>query len=248
MAAMARFFLSPEAWGGEALLEGDEARHLGQVLRAGEGERVTVFDGRGRSADAEVLEVARRAVRLRLGEVRQAEAPRPAVTLAQAVPKGKTMDLIVQKAVELGVAVIQPLVTRHVVARPDARKAEKWRRVALEACKQCGQDWLPEVREPVDLMAWLAEQGHGSVGELRLIASLVEGVRPMREVLREAGMSERVAVLVGPEGDFLSSETQAALESGYRPLSLGPLVLRVETASLYCLAAIRYEFTKDCLE
>lgn len=247
MAGMARFFLSPEAWGGEGLLEGDEARHLGQVLRAGEGECVTVFDGRGRSADAEVLEVTKRAVRLQLGEVRQAEAPRPAVTLAQAVPKGKTMDLIVQKAVELGVAVIQPLVTRHGVARPDARKAEKWRRVALEACKQCGQDWLPELREPLDLMAWLAGQDRDAV-ELRLIASLAEGVRPMREVLREAGMSEQVVVLVGPEGDFSSEETRAALESQYRPLSLGPLVLRVETASVFCLAAIRYEFTKDCQE
>ena len=241
---MARFFLNPEAWGGEALLEGDEARHCGQVMRAGPGERVVVFDGCGRSAEAEVLEVAKRAVRLRLGESRQAAAPRPVVTLAQAVPKGKTMDLIVQKAVELGVAVIQPLVTRHSVARPDGRKAEKWQRVALEACKQCGQDWLPELRAPVGLVDWLEEQGGGG-GELRLIASLAEGARPMREVLREAGDLERVVVLVGPEGDFAPGETESALESGYRPLSLGPLVLRVETASLWCLAAIRYEFTKE---
>lgn len=239
---MPRFFLSPEAWGEVALLEGDEARHLGQVLRAGEGERVTVFDGRGRSADAEVIEVAKRAVRLRLGESRKSAAPVPEVTLAQAVPKGKTMDLIVQKAVELGVAVIQPLVTRHAVARPDARKAEKWQRVALEACKQCGQDWLPEVREPRDLGGWLERQVPDE-GELRLIASLAEGALPMREVLREAGIPRKLVVLVGPEGDFSPPETTLAVARGYRPLSLGPLVLRVETASLCCLAGIRYEFS-----
>jgi len=238
---MARFFLAPEAWGEEALLEGDEARHLVQVLRTGEGDQVRVFDGRGRSADAGILEVSRRAVRLRLGETRQAEAPRPAVVLAQAIPKGKTMDLIVQKAVELGVAEIQPLVSRHTVARPDAGKAQKWRRVALEACKQCGQDWLPEVREPCGFSAWLGDWKPAE-SDLALIASLAEGARPMREVLRDLEKPERVVVLVGPEGDFHEEETRAATQFGYRPLSLGPLVLRVETASLCCLAAIRYEF------
>jgi len=240
--AMARFFLPPDAWGEEALLEGDEARHLGQVLRTGEGEQVRVFDGCGRSADAEILEVAKKAVRLHLKEARQAEAPRPSVVLAQAIPKGKTMDLIVQKAVELGVAEIQPLVTRHTVARPEARKAQKWQRVAMEACKQCGQDWLPEVREPCEYSAWLGDR-QPVEGELALIASLGEGARPIREVLREAGSPGRVVVLVGPEGDFCENETQSAVEDGFRPLSLGPLVLRVETASLCCLAGIRYEFT-----
>lgn len=238
---MARFFLGPEAWGEEALLEGDEARHLTQVLRTAEGESVRVFDGRGRSAEAEILEVAKRAVRLRLQEARSAEKPRPQVVLAQAIPKGKTMDLIVQKAVELGVAEIQPLVTHHTVARPDARKAQKWQRVALEACKQCGQDWLPVVREPRGFGAWLGDW-QPAAGELALIASLAEGARPMREVLQEGGQPEQVTVLVGPEGDFDQKETRAAVESGFRSLSLGPLVLRVETASLCCLAGIRYQF------
>lgn len=242
MALMPRFFLSPCSWGEEALLQGDEAKHLGQVLRAGEGEQVSVFDGRGRSAEAEVLGVTKKEVRLSLGEVRKADEPRPRVVLVQAIPKGKTMDLIVQKAVELGVAEIQPLVTRHTVARPDARKARKWQRVALEACKQCGQDWLPQVREPLEFADWL-DAWRPAGGELPIIASLAEGARPMREVLREAGRPERVVALVGPEGDFHGDETQAAVGRGFRPLSLGPLVLRVETASMCCFAAIRYEFT-----
>jgi 16S rRNA (uracil1498-N3)-methyltransferase len=165
------------------------------------------------------------------------------VILAQAIPKGKAMDLIVQKAVELGVAEIQPLVTRHTVARPDARKAQKWQRVALEACKQCGQDWLPQVREPLEFADWL-DVWRPAEGDLPIVASLAEGARPMREVLREGGSPERVVVLVGPEGDFHREETRAAVERGFRPLSLGHLVLRVETASLCCIAAIRYEFSR----
>lgn len=240
---MSRFFLPAEAWGGEAQLEGDEARHLGQVLRGRPGDRVTVFDGGGRRAEAEVLEVGRGRVRLRLGEACRAPVPGPAVTLAQAVPKGKTMDLIVQKAVELGVERIQPLVTRHTVARPAAGKAAKWQRVALEACKQCGQDRLPAVAEPAVVGGWLAALGGGVPdGELRLVASLEAGARPLREVLRAARAVARVVVLVGPEGDLAAEECGAARAAGFLPVSLGPIVLRVETACLFCLAAIRYEF------
>ncbi len=235
---MPRFFLSPDAWAEESLLQGDEARHLGQVMRAGPGERVEVFDGCGRSADAEVLEVAKKAVRLRLGEERRADEPRPRVALAQAIPKGKTMDLIVQKAVELGVAEIQPLVTSHTVVRPDARKAEKWQRVALEACKQCGQNVLPQVREPAEFGAWLTARDAAVPG---LMASLADGARGFREVL--GGFSETPAaleMLIGPEGDFSAGETAAALEAGFRPVTLGEIVLRVETAALYCVGALRF--------
>jgi 16S rRNA (uracil1498-N3)-methyltransferase len=241
---MARFFLAADAWASEVWLDGDEGRHLARVMRAEPGDRVAVFDGRGRSAVARVLEVNRATVRLELGEPGIAPEPQPVVTLAQAIPKGRTMDALVQKAVELGVAAIQPLVTRRTVARPDGpAAARKWRRVALEACKQCGQDWLPTLNEPVGLETWLDSlPGQGNDDELRLIASLAEGARPMRELLRETARPARVVILVGPEGDFAHEETARALDAGFSPLSLGPLVLRVETASVCCLAGIRYEF------
>jgi 16S rRNA (uracil1498-N3)-methyltransferase len=239
---MARFFLSPEAWGAQARLTGDEAKHAAQVLRLRPGDRITVFDGRGRSAAAEVLEVARSEIRLALGAEVIRPPLAPEIVLAQAVPKGKTMDLIVQKAVELGVSAIQPLITRHTVVQVEedeaSRKSAKWQRAALEACKQCGQDLLPEVLPVRDFADWLAD----SSGDLKIIASLFPGARPLREILRDAGIPGRVTLLVGPEGDFSATEGAAAVEAGFLPASLGSIVLRAETAAFFGISAIRYEF------
>jgi 16S rRNA (uracil1498-N3)-methyltransferase len=237
---MPRFYLPAAAWAELAMLAGDEARHLSQVLRIQPGASITVFDGAGRRALAEVLSVARDAVSLRLGETFSVPPPLPQITLAQAIAKGKNMDLIVQKSVELGVAVIQPLVTRTTVVQPGEGKAEKWRRNALEACKQCGQDTLPEIAEPLPLLPWLATQAN--VTQLKLIASLATGAQPLRETLRHFPDTAAVTILIGPEGDFTAEETQAALTAGFLPISLGNIVLRVETATLFCLSALRYEF------
>lgn len=237
---MARFFLPPEAWSQDSALTGDEARHLSQVLRAKAGDCVTVFDGQGRRATAEIVSVSRDRVPLQIGEIQQSAAPHPSITLAQAIPKGKNMDLIVQKAVELGVAAIQPLVTRNTVVQPGEGKSEKWRRVALEACKQCGQDTLPDVREPLTLEAWLA--AGPPTAALQLIASLALGARGFREVLRDFPETRAATLLVGPEGDFDAGETAAAIASGFLPVSLGSIVLRVETATIFALSALRYEF------
>jgi 16S rRNA (uracil1498-N3)-methyltransferase len=240
---MARFFLAPECWGGAAALTGDEAKHAAQVLRLRRGDRITVFDGAGRSAPAELLEVSKSEVRLSLGEVIQRPPLRPRIHLAQAVPKGKTMDLIVQKAVELGVATIQPLITRRTVVQVEAddadRKSSKWQRVALEACKQCGQDLLPLVEPARSFTDWLPHCGPG----LKVIASLFPGARPLRDVLRSAGTPEDVTLLVGPEGDFTPEEGEAALASGFQPVSLGEIILRAETATFFGISALRYEFS-----
>lgn len=237
---MARFYLPPNAWLTEPALSGDEARHLSQVLRMKSGDAVIVFDGRGRRAAAEILSISRDLVSLKLGEILSSCAPLPAITLAQAVPKGKNMDLIVQKSVELGIAAIQPLVTRHTVVQPGDGKSEKWRRNALEACKQCGQDTLPTIGEPLAFDRWIATQA--AAPGLKIIASLALGARPLRTVLRENPATVAVTLLVGPEGDFSAEETTAALAAGFLPISLGSIVLRVETATLFCLAALRYEF------
>lgn len=236
----ARFHLPPSCWDSEPALVGDEARHLAQVLRARPGERVTVFDGVGRQASAEVLAVSRDRVPLRLGEVSITLGPHPAITLAQAIPKGKTMDLIVQKAVELGVTRIQPLVTRNTVVQPGDGKAEKWRRGALEACKQCGLNILPEVADPLPFETWLHESPQ--TDGLKIIASLATGARSFREILQRFPATTAVTVLIGPEGDFTADETAAALAAGFLPISLGSAILRVETATIFALAGLRYEF------
>jgi 16S rRNA (uracil1498-N3)-methyltransferase len=237
---MARFHLPPDSWQENPALTGDEARHLAQVLRMKPGDPVIVFDGHGRRAAAEILSVSRDRVPLKLGEILPSRAPLPAITLAQAIPKGKNMDLIVQKSVELGIAAIQPLVTRHTVVQPGDGKSEKWRRNALEACKQCGQDTLPEIAEPLAFDRWIATQADAP--GLKLIASLAPGARPLRTVLRENPGTPAATLLVGPEGDFSAEETTAALAAGFLPISLGSIVLRVETATLFCLSALRYEF------
>ena len=244
---MPRFFLPPAAWsasGAPSLLTGEEAHHLTQVLRIQPGASVTVFDGEGRRARARVLEVTRSRVALELGEVPPCEPVVPIITLAQAIPKGKTMDLIVQKAVELGVAVIQPVVTRHTIVHPGAGKSEKWRRTALEACKQCGQDRLPDIPDALAFDRWLATQTTAPFTPLRLIASLAPAARPLRDVLQEHSATTHATLLIGPEGDFSPDETASALAAGFLPVSLGSIVLRVETASLFCLGALRYQFSR----
>jgi len=237
---MARFFLPPAAWNGETCLTGDEARHLSQVMRIRVGEEIIVFDGEGVRASATVITIAKERVTLRLGDARRLPPPAPEMVLAIAIPKGKTMDLVVQKAVELGVRSIQPLVTRRTIVQPGDGKSDKWRRVALEACKQCGADFLPYVAEPLDYDGWLLQATAG----LRMIASLAPGARPMREIVRKDAVAGPITALIGPEGDFTPEETAAALGSGFLPVTLGSTVLRTETAALFCLSALRYEFDK----
>ena len=238
---MPRFHLPPSDWPSATLL-GDEAKHLAQVLRIKSGETITVFDGHGRRAGAEVLTVSRDQVSLRIGETSATTPPVPSITLAQAIPKGKNMDLIVQKAVELGIAAIQPLVTANTIVHPGEGKSDKWRRTALEACKQCGQDTLPHIAEPQPFDRWLASLTETS--SLRLVASLAPGARPFRETLHAHPATSAATMLIGPEGDFTPSEIEAAMAAGFLPVTLGSIILRVETATLFCLSALRYEFAR----
>ena len=236
---MPRFFLPPSAWTETPFLEGDEAKHLCQVLRIQTGTTVTVFDGLGNHAEARVLSVSKQRIDLILELTESAPTPLPDITLAQAIPKGKNMDWIVQKAVELGVSRIQPLVTRHTIVSPGEDKAEKWRRTALEACKQCGQFTIPIIEDPLPFAEWLANRP--STG-LEVIASLADNPRNFRETLRLLPDLESITLAIGPEGDFSPEEMTAALAAGFVPVTLGDLVLRVETATMFCLSAIRFHY------
>ncbi len=237
---MPRFYLPPSDWQENVALTGDEARHVSQVLRMKSDDSIIVFDGEGRRASAEVLSVSRDCIPLKLLEILPSEKPLPTITLAQAIPKGKNMDLIIQKSVELGVAAIQPLVTRYTIVQPGDGKSDKWRRNALEACKQCGQDTLPRISEPLAFNQWIVSQ-LGLPG-LKIIASLAPGALPLRQVLRDHPATKEATLLIGPEGDFSTEETSAAIAAGFLPISLGNIVLRVETATLFCLSAMRYEY------
>lgn len=236
---MPRSYLPPAAWTETPFLEGDEAKHLFQVLRIQPDQWITVFDGVGNYAAAKVISVSKQRIDLMLDLADSKGTRLPEITLIQAIPKGKNMDWIVQKAVELGVSRIQPLVTRHTIVSPGDSKADKWRRTALEACKQCGQDTIPVIEDPLTFEQWIAKPQES---QLQLIASLAENPQHFRETLQSHPDLQSVTIAIGPEGDFSAEETESALSVGFIPVTLGDLVLRVETATMLCLSAIRFQY------
>jgi 16S rRNA (uracil1498-N3)-methyltransferase len=245
---MHRFYIAPEDWQSDALLLTDsEAHHCRNVLRLEPGDKVVLFDGRGRELTAEIT--ASEAEQVQLRKLHEAQTPplRCRITLGQAIPKGKNMDLIVQKAVEIGAAEIAPILSDRTVVRLDEESASskqaKWQTVAVEAAKQCGQNWLPEVKAPQSLARFFQEHRRF---DLQLIGSLQSDAVHLKKILAEysAEHGERpvsVLMLVGPEGDFTPAELSLARSQGCRPITLGPIVLRVETASIYCLSILSYE-------
>lgn len=241
---MDRFYLAGELWNGPVSLKGDEAHHCRRVMRKKVGDGIEVFDGEGRSAPAEITAISSNEVELVLGEQSQSEPLTPSLEIAVGIPKGKNFDLIIQKAVEMGVSRIQPLVTDQgnvrITDKDHGSKREKWQRVALEACKQCGQNFLPQVAEASELSAWLAESRDG----LNFVGALQEGSRPFRELLNEAESPGAVTLLIGPEGDFSTREYQEIAGQGFAPVDLGELVLRTETAVFAMVAAVRYQFQR----
>ena len=266
---MHRFYLAPEDWNPDSLvLAGAEAHHARDVLRLQPAGRVVVFNGRGHEITAEIAKVSRDEILLRkMHEARVPPLP-CRITLAQAIPKGKNMDLIVQKAVEIGAAEIAPLISErtivHLEAKEAAQKQAKWHQVAIEAAKQCGQNWLPTVqlpRPPKDFFATieagvspardfgaqptrLPPQNRGL--ELRLIGSLQSDAVHLKTVLADYEREHdarpaSVLMCIGPEGDFTPAELNLARSNGCRPITLGPIILRVETAAIYCLSVLSYE-------
>lgn len=209
------------------------ARHA-QVLRLQPGDTVTLFDGRGGDYDAVVDHMGRSSVRVTVGahHAREAEAPR-AVHLALGMPANERMDWLVEKAAELGVASLQPLVTERSVLRLAGERAQKkqahWQAVAIAACEQCGRNRVPQVHEVQPLGAWLAAQAQ---------PGFVLSLRPGAQPLAQAARGGPITLLSGPEGGLSPAEEDAALARGFAPVHLGPRVLRAETAPLAALALL----------
>jgi 16S rRNA (uracil1498-N3)-methyltransferase len=245
---MHRFHMPPDQCRGNRLtLTGSEAHHAANVLRLRPGAEATVLDGAGKVIACEVETVTKREVHLRVVRTETIPAMPCRITLLLAVPKGKLIDVIIQKATELGVARVVPLLTERVVTHLDGdgaeAKAAKWQQVAVEAIKQCGQAWLPKVEAPVSPRGWLTR---GETFDLQLVGALRPGSGHPRDVIRafqseRGGPPKTIAIWIGPEGDFTPSELDAAEAAGAKPITLGPLVLRVETAAIYCLSFLNYE-------
>ncbi|MEZ5615701.1 MAG: 16S rRNA (uracil(1498)-N(3))-methyltransferase [Rhodocyclaceae bacterium] len=232
-----RFFCpQPLASHGLAELPPDAAHHALRVLRLAVGDAVTLFNGEGGEYPGRIAE-AGRAVRVRLDERCDIERESPLeVSLAQALPSGDRMDFVVQKAVELGVARIQPLLATRCVVRLSGERAVRrtahWRQVAVSACEQCGRDRIPEIAPILDLRQWLGRLPQDNE-IIRLLLSPQGGRR-----LRELAGCRRVLLLVGPEGGFAEEEAAAARAAGFAACALGPRILRTETAGPAALAAL----------
>jgi len=271
---MHRFYLPPERCAGAALrLDGREAHHALHVLRVKRGELVAVLDGVGNEFLCAVENSSRQAVTLSVSLKNFTPPPPCSITLLQALPKGKIIESIIQKSVELGAQRLVPLLTERVVTHLDEKdaehKREKWQQVAIEAIKQCGAVWLPKIEAPTTIEKFLAPHrsgGRQTAGfveenkkcgslpeaaapthfELALVGSLQSDRRHPRECFREfqakhGRLPHSVGIWIGPEGDFTPAELKAIEASGAQPISLGRLVLRVETAAIYCLSILNYE-------
>ncbi len=245
---MHRFYLPPEDCRTSTLnLSERDAHHAAQVLRIRAGENVSVLDGAGHELVCEVQSASRKNVSLAVRQKIFTSAPPARITLLQAIPKGKMFEWIIEKSVELGVAEIVPLLTERVISqiKPEdrAEKQNRWQLTAIEAIKQCGQTWLPKIKAPMPLKEFLAS---GEKYELPLVGSLHPGAKHPREFFHQFSQSESrppgsICIFVGPEGDFTPEEMSRIEAFGAKPITLGKLVLRCETAAIYCLSIIHYE-------
>jgi 16S rRNA (uracil1498-N3)-methyltransferase len=250
---MNRCHIDPSDWNeSEMIPSADERHHLMDVLRCKAGEIVAVFDGKGREAKARIVASGsgkQAGIVLKVIAAGATTGPELSVTLIQSLPKGTRMDWIVEKAVELGVTEIVPVISERTIVRLDQRgrkaRGERWQRLALSASRQCGTGWVPDVRAVCDYMEAVGNCA-GAGYDLLLVGSLGVDARPLRDVLRNAAGQKKmskVGLVIGPEGDLTNDELKAAIDNGATPVSFGQLVLRVETAALYGLSAIVYEFT-----
>ena len=241
------FCTPPTAEPAEIILAPEESHHLVAVNRAQAGATVVAFDGRGTEWICELSGAKKTAAVLKV-RFKQRIKPLPyEITLGQALPKGPGMDAIVRKATEIGAAHIVPLQSERTEVHLDAdrsdKKTGKWQVAALEAAKQCGNAYVPEI-QPLQKAAAFMEAARGY--DLKLIASLQPGAKSLKAVLAtfhaaQGHPPKKVLWLIGPEGDFTPAEMSLSQSCGFEPITLGPLVLRCETAAIFALSILSHE-------
>ena len=228
---------APLEAGGTLPLDPDRSHYLSRVLRLRAGDELVLFDGRGGEHGASIAAVSRNGVTVTVGERTGREAESPlAVRLIQGISRGDRMDFVVQKATELGVRRITPVITKFSVVRLDAAKAgkraEHWTKIAQSACEQCGRNRLPEIDPPQSFAAMLDSVAPGVA---RILLHPGTG-KPLASRRFDSG---RIELLIGPEGGLGGGELEQAAAAGFVPCSLGPRILRTETAALAALAVLQ---------
>lgn len=227
--------------GSDVELESEQARYLGRVLRLRVGDRLLVFDGEGGEFEATISAIGKTSATLRVGEKTLASAESLLrVHLVQGISRGERMDFIVQKATELGVKRITPVLTEFGVVKLDAARAAKrrehWHRVAISACEQCGRVRLPLIDTPIPLKNWFGNKPQHVDSEIILKPG---ATTPLKHI---GSPATKICVLIGPEGGFSKTEYEDAEVAGFRAVSLGPRVLRTETAAIASIAILQSEW------
>jgi 16S rRNA (uracil1498-N3)-methyltransferase len=239
---MPRLYIPPDRIGGEAIsLQSREARYILTVLRLGPGDEVTVFDGEGREYQTVLTEDYEGGVYLSIQEELSTERESPLrITLGQGLLKGEKMKFVIQKATELGVDRIIPLVSSRsiplVEGERESLRIERWRRIAQEAAKQCGRTVVPEITPMQELGDFLSQ------GEDTRMVLWEEEPTPLREVIERINPKKGITLLIGPEGGFSEEEVSTAQASGFLVAGLGQRILRAETASLSVLSILQHRF------
>lgn len=243
---MSRFFVPAESVrGGRILVTGKEAHHILDVMRLKESDKVVTFDGMGNEYTGFIKKADRKTLLIEITETHASSAKSGLnITLIQAIPKKEKMDYIVEKSTELGVSSIIPVITERTIPKWDQSKKlsspQRWRRIAENASKQCGRSDVPKVEAVKNFGDAIKELKNGS---LKLIAALSDASVPLKEVFKDiepCGMD--IVVAIGPEGDFTQRELDAAKGVHFTTVSLGPRVLKSDTAGLAVLAILSYEF------
>ena len=228
-----------------ALLTGKELHHLKDVLRLKKGIQVIVFDGKGREFIGSLKTVSRdEACVVIEKQLDISRESRFRIILAQGLARAEKMDIIIQKATELGVSEIIPFTASRVVSRLNseqaAKKIQRWQRIAIEAAKQCRRDVIPQIEEMAALAEVLSKYSHSMEKYIKIIPWEGENRNNLKDILKPEGFSGCI-VLIGPEGGFEEREAALAEKAGFLPVMLGPRILRTETAAISIAAIIQYE-------
>jgi 16S rRNA (uracil1498-N3)-methyltransferase len=243
---MSRFYVSPDSVKGDKIyVSKEESHHIIDVMRLGEGDSVTVFDGTGREYNGKIESIKNKSVVIDINKV-NAPAPKSAVeiSLAQAIPKKDKMDYIVQKATELGAKEIIPLESKRTIVRTTGDRAvcktDRWRKIAIEAAKQCGRSDLPDLKDMRQFDDLLKDfRKYDGV----IMPCLYEKSIPLKSALSRFKSPKKLLLMIGPEGDFTPEEIERAGENGALLVSLGELVLRSDTAAIATLAMLNYAYS-----
>ncbi len=243
MSALTRLYVTPQTIHASTIRIEDPniIHYVTRVRRLSVGSRVECFDGRGGIYHGVITATRNSLLDIHIERAEHREDLGVAITLAQAIPKGDRFEWVLQKATELGVGRIIPLMTHHTVVRTrhadEEKKSARWQRIVQEAAKQCGRATVPQV-EPLQAFKDFIPSIAGA--SLALIPTLVTVTQPLRDVLQQQVTLHDATIIIGPEGDFTNEEVQLAQASGATAVSLGSLTLRTETATLATLAILRY--------